>query len=330
MEHKILNTKHFVNVCMGLLRVTSEIIRDVTKEGIKHQMKGKDDPVTQADFRSQYVLQNGLRSFWPSLRIVGEEKDENLIPCGFDFASLSKTQGPSLFSDFDRDFDLSELVVYVDPLDGTKSFVDGSLSDVSTLIGLSYKSLPLLGIITQIWPTRNQTTQEFEFDPISYVGMVGSPQVHLVRNVSPTEFDVFRSLGQFKQQAEDSKLRVSVSINHYEPLLEKYLACMGDFEKARVSGMGHKYITVIDGQMDSFLNNQSGSGRWDTLAGSAIIEAMGGKTSNINGVQYLYDGDETTTLNTAGYFVINDKSKHEKFSEMFRKVTEEELALKSK
>ena len=70
--------------------------------------------------------------------------------------------------------------------------------------------------------------------------------------------------------------------------------------------MGHKYLNMVEGKIDGFLNNMGGSGRWDTLAGSAIIEALGGRARDIHGAQYPYDGDKSTTFNTKGYFIFRD------------------------
>lgn len=38
--------------------------------------------------------------------------------------------------------------MWIDPLDGTKSYVNNELNFVTTLIGVSYKGIPLLGLIT--------------------------------------------------------------------------------------------------------------------------------------------------------------------------------------
>lgn len=40
-----------------------------------------------------------------------------------------------------------DVIVWVDPLDGTLSYVNGELDAVTTLIGLSVGSVPVLGII---------------------------------------------------------------------------------------------------------------------------------------------------------------------------------------
>jgi len=301
MEKKILNTKHFVGVCLGLLRRTSEIIKEVHFEGAQSEWKKIDDPVTQADFQSQYIILKGLQQHWPSLKIIGEEVESKLIPTEFDFSAVQTLTSIAQLNDFDREFNLDDLVVYVDPLDGTKSFVEGKLVDVTTLVGLAYKSEPLLGIITQQWPESKD-----QFAPIAYVGMFGAPNVHVIRLKGINDFEFIKSIGQFSKLPADHKLSIANSVNHYHPTLEMYLAHFGQFNKSRCSGMGHKFLNMVEGKIDGFLNNMGGSGRWDTLAGSAIIEALGGRARDIHGAHYPYDGDRTNTFNTKGYFIFRD------------------------
>ena len=41
-----------------------------------------------------------------------------------------------------------QVVVWVDPLDGTKCFVDGKYEWVTTLVGIAYKGTPIAGVIS--------------------------------------------------------------------------------------------------------------------------------------------------------------------------------------
>ena len=50
--------------------------------------------------------------------------------------------------DIDEEIDINDdVVVWVDPLDGTLSFVNNELNAVTTLIGLSVGKDPILGVI---------------------------------------------------------------------------------------------------------------------------------------------------------------------------------------
>lgn len=301
---------------MSMLRRTSEIISEVQKSGdLKSEQKGVNDPVTQADFRSQYILNTGLKSLWPDLRIIGEETEDKLIKSEFDFGALSSLPETKGLEDFEKEFNVEDLAVYIDPLDGTKSFVDGKLKDVTTLIGMSYKSKPLLGLITQLWPNNPEN-----LDPIAFVGLNGVSKVSSFKLNDYTSFEKLEDFTSLPKKSFDSKdpWIIACSINHYHPEVEELLKLFipyGGFEKVRASGMGNKYIKLLKGEIDGHINNLGGMGPWDTLAGTAITEALGAANSGIRGLEYVYDGSPTMRTLDHGFFFLNSKEVHSKLIE---------------
>lgn len=87
---------------------------------VPSEMKGDGSPVTEADRISNNIILSGLRENFPGYGIVSEEGD------GSD--SLS---GPTW---------------YVDPLDGTRSFLLG-LPGFAVQIGLASEGRPVLGVV---------------------------------------------------------------------------------------------------------------------------------------------------------------------------------------
>ena len=53
-----------------------------------------------------------------------------------------------LFKGENEEIDCSKCILWIDPLDGTQSYVNDELDCVTTLIGLSYDDRPLMGLIT--------------------------------------------------------------------------------------------------------------------------------------------------------------------------------------
>ena len=51
---------------------------------------------------------------------------------------------------------MNVLTVFVDPLDGTREFVEGRLPNVQSLIGVTYKGTPLMGAVGLPFPTTNE------------------------------------------------------------------------------------------------------------------------------------------------------------------------------
>ena len=114
------------------------------------------DPQTIADRLAQRCIVENLREEYGSqLRVVGEEGDleseEN------DDIIISKPMDHLLDEEWSEDQDLhlpiSELCVWVDPLDGTKEFTEARYEFVSTLIGISRKNRPVAGVISEPYPS---------------------------------------------------------------------------------------------------------------------------------------------------------------------------------
>ncbi len=84
--------------------------------------KGIFDPVTDADRKSEEVIRSHLAEKWPDHSIIGEE--------------------------FGQDIKDDNHCWIIDPIDGTRAFVLGSPL-WGTLIGLSFKDRPLIGMMNQ-------------------------------------------------------------------------------------------------------------------------------------------------------------------------------------
>ena len=189
---------------MGLSKRASEIIKRIHEAAnLGTQYKIGDDPVTDADKMTQYVIETKLREFYPGIKIVGEEdgntkEDEEVIenltlnPKIFDsFISESKEKIPNLESLSALNLPLSRACVYIDPLDATRSFVKGRMSNVSTLFTLCLDRRPVLGLIGFGYPDHQDV-----FEPRTYVSWKGLGQVLGFKNV---EYDKIEYLVKYEK-----------------------------------------------------------------------------------------------------------------------------------
>jgi hypothetical protein len=94
--------------------------------------------LTEADLAAQRVMVGALRSAWPGLVIIGEEDEDESA------GAADEVTGPPLRRDLCAELGapgleapLEELCVFVDPLDGTREFVEGRLANVQSLVGLA-------------------------------------------------------------------------------------------------------------------------------------------------------------------------------------------------
>lgn len=145
--------------------------------------------MTIADVKAQTLIVNGIRKFYPTIRIVGEEEVEYEGDLGFDLAKLNPNLiEESLFSGSNNKntFAVDEVVVWVDPLDGTLSYVKEEYDAVTTLIGVSIANKPLMGVIGQPYRLKDSA---FSFEPKIYFGHVDVPAVYSVLGAQINETD---------------------------------------------------------------------------------------------------------------------------------------------
>ena len=94
---------------------------------VEYKGKGKNDPVTAADRESQDYLVQAIADRFPDHGIVGEEGEEE-----------GDTPAP-------------DVVWVLDPLDGTKNFING-LPVFACSVGVLHRGVPVAGAIYIPWP----------------------------------------------------------------------------------------------------------------------------------------------------------------------------------
>lgn len=195
---KISSTK-FISVCLGLLERTCEIIREVHLGSVankKIQFKEGDDPVTIADLRSAWIIDEGLAHHFPGIFIIGEE-GPNGIASEFSFAGID-TNSFAKFGFPEREFELEKCTVFVDPLDATRAFVKGNLSGVTCLITLAYENKPVIGLIGYPSATPRPYSEEFNTQTEIVVGLADHPRVlNLGKLPTASEYEIFEEFLPF-------------------------------------------------------------------------------------------------------------------------------------
>jgi 3'(2'), 5'-bisphosphate nucleotidase len=126
----------------------AHVVREVYERGFAVTFKGLGDPVTDADRRSNALLVERLQSAFPGVPVVSEESDSNSF----------------------RDFRRAERVLFVDPLDGTREFIERN-SEFVVMIGLVVGRGAVAGGIDapDPAPRRGRVGAEAENEPISAV-----------------------------------------------------------------------------------------------------------------------------------------------------------------
>lgn len=308
----------FFSICINLMQESGRIIQSVHQsKSFEKQMKGIDDPVTQADIHVQTLIAAGLRHYYPDISIVGEEETEYEPDLAYDFEKrINRSLIPeAIYQKIGNDFDLKDTTVWIDPLDGTLSYLDNELDAVTTLIGISYKERPIIGIIAHYYQPIEE--KSFLYKPCFYFGHKDLKQVHYIyesdlikENVIPWEL----KLGSLEGE---KAFRVVCTKNRKDAKLEGRIKDIGG-ELQMMGGCGKKILQVILGKSDCYFYDRTGTKKWDTCAGEALLEALGGVITGMNGDYYEYKvGGELANKN--GVLAMINKKKHSEIIEITKK-----------
>ena len=116
------NLNEFKLFAKHLSEISGAVIKSYFRTDLKIDSKSDSSPVTIADKKAEELMREAIMKEFPDHGIIGEE-----------FGLLNEH---------------SEYQWVLDPIDGTKSFICGTVT-FGTLIALSHKGEPVLGVINQ-------------------------------------------------------------------------------------------------------------------------------------------------------------------------------------
>ncbi|KAM4601031.1 3'(2'),5'-bisphosphate nucleotidase 1 isoform 1-T2 [Polymixia lowei] len=242
---------------------------------------GANDLQTLADRLAQQSICASLSRRFPKITIIGEEDlpaeeiREDLIENGQSEEILQKTC-PAEYSGLNED----ELVVWVDPLDGTKEYTEGLLDNVTVLIGIAYGGKAIAGVINQ--PFYNYKLGAGADLGRTMWGMLG-----------------VGAFGFQLQEVPGERRVVTTTRSHSNKLVTDCVDAMEPHEVVRVGGAGNKVIQLVEGKASAYVFASPGAKKWDTCAPEAILHALGGKLTDMHGNAYCYDAN-VKHMNSAG------------------------------
>jgi 3'(2'), 5'-bisphosphate nucleotidase len=214
------------------------------------EMKDDRSPVTRADHDSEAIILEALAGLAPKIRVVSEE------------------------SCVDATVPLPDRFFLVDPLDGTKEFIQ-KRSDFTVNIALIETGRPRFGLVYA--PARALLAVT--------LGEGQAIEAELAPDRSGAELG---RLKQRKLQARkpQSGLTALVSASHLDPETEAFLAKLDIAERLGV-GSSIKFLAIARGEADVY-PRFAPTMEWDTAAGQAILEAAGGIVVEPNGAPLRY------------------------------------------
>jgi 3'(2'), 5'-bisphosphate nucleotidase len=211
-----------------------------------HAVRAKKDhsPVTDADMAAHDCILEALAKEFPEIPVISEEDKV-----------LGLITHPVFF--------------LVDPLDGTRSFVNGE-DEFTVNIGLIENGTPTCGALGA--PARG----------VMYGGGVSIPAFRM---------DSGGEAGIRVRKAPADGLIVTRSKSHPSPKTQAYLDTL-NIKEVIAAGSSIKFCWVAEGSADIYVR-LGRTMEWDTAAGHAILEAAGGRV-------YI-EGEGPLTYGKAGF-----------------------------
>lgn len=235
-----------------------------------YQAKGDDSPLTHADLAAHDLLVSGLHALDAAIPVLSEES----VPA--DIAQRRQWQRYWL----------------VDPLDGTKEFLDRT-GEFTINIALIEAHRPVLGIL---------------YVPLTRTAYVGIPGVHALRYADTDAAGWSASALATRSLQTGGELTVLASRRHRGPRFKTCLAWLAEqWEPVSRSNMGSalKFCRMAEGHGD-FYPRFSPCCEWDTGAGQAVLEAAGGCLLGLDGQPLRYNLSDS--LYSPPFYAIADGS----------------------
>ena len=189
----------------------------------------------------------------------------------------------------------------LDPLDGTKDFIQGT-ENYAMHLALNFKNIPYLGIV--LIPKKNELWISYD-DKVwceRRDGSVFRPKLEIGKNLR--------------------EMTLVTSKNHRNQALEILIEKISFKEVIVMGSIGCKIASIIRGESDIYIcismPNQSCPKDWDFAAPEAILKASGGAITNLNNESLIYN---KINFEQGGIIIAsNDKANHEKICLEIKKI----------
>ncbi|MGI9260420.1 MAG: 3'(2'),5'-bisphosphate nucleotidase CysQ [Woeseiaceae bacterium] len=242
-----MNLAELVEPAVALAKTAGDAILEVYATDFDVQAKDDNSPLTQADMASHRVIDAGLRELTPDIPIISEESG---LP-----SYEERSQWPVYW--------------LIDPLDGTKEFVNRN-GEFTVNIALIEGKRPVLGVVHV--PVSGKT----------YTGCEGIGAA--VRETGGGS----RSISVATESAQP--VRVVGSRSHRGASLDAYLEQLGEVEMLPM-GSSLKFCVVAEGSADIY-PRLGPTSEWDTAAAQAVVEQAGGAVLELDGQPLAYNAKE--------------------------------------
>ncbi len=264
----------------------AQILKDSKNKNNILKNDNIDDPVTWADLKVNEKI----------IEKINEKYD------GVDWEILSEENVKISSGNCDLN---SDWVWILDPLDGTKDFIQGT-ENYAMHLALNYKKNPCLGIV--LIPERNELW-------FAYGEKIWGEK----RDGSKIELNISRNKILKEMILVTSK-------NHRNETLKNLIQKI-NFKNISIMGsIGCKIASILRGESDIYiclsLPGKSCPKDWDFAAPDAILKAAGGAITNLNNEELIYNRNN---FEQQGLIVASsDKKTHKNICKQIKEIIEKD------
>lgn len=253
-----------LQIAIQLTKEAGQIVMQYYHQDYRVDLKKENEPVTLADRASNEFITEELRRYFPEDGLLAEESKDDL-------QRLRKRR-----------------IWVVDPMDGTREFID-KIGQFAVMVGLAEDGRPILGVVYQ------PTTDVLYFavkDNGAFVSRNGDKRPLRISDVS-----------------EVREMRLVISRSHRAALVDKMKRAL-EIEKEVSSGsVGLKVGLMVETKSDLYLHPNSKTKEWDTCAPEIILHEAGGKMTDCWGQPLRYN--KRNVYNDKGFVASNGRCHHE-------------------
>lgn len=236
-----------------------DIILDVYRSSFDVIIKEDNSPVTKADIAADEIIREIIFSSFPNDRILSEESEDDLTRLN------------------------EEHIWVVDPLDGTKDFVERT-DEFTVNIAYVVNGEPVVGVI--LHPVGNKLYYASKGQGSFVLDLATNEDKKINTTSRTTNLRVLTSHFHVKQQETE----------YYQ----KHKDIIGEVLNV---GSSLKACLIAEGKAELQLKLGPGSKEWDIASSHIIVSEAGGTFLKPNGEKFLFNKENV--MNEKGFIVIN-------------------------
>ena len=228
-----------------VINAGEEILDIYHSDNFETNLKNDNSPVTKADLAAHHILANGLNKLTPTIPVVSEE----------DKASLKIPREHKLYW-------------LVDPLDGTKEFINQS-HEFTVNVALIHN---------------NQTVYGFVGVPALNTLYWGGKGYGAFKTSLPILCNTVESI---HVSSSKNSTRVFASKSHLNTETKSFIDDISGEVELIQAGSSLKFLRIAEGLADIY-PRLAPTCEWDTAAAQAILEGAGGNVTQPDGSPMVY------------------------------------------